>query len=97
VEETRVKAHRRVLFFQPDSDSVSVEKGTETEGVEVVGKALADAKREIGAVMRRLTWWRLVWQVDEIGSIVGDAVRRMWCRDLERHVRVSQFHSPKYY
>ena len=88
VEETRAKAHRSVLFLQPES-SPPISTSSETETTDVVHKALQDAEREMGAVMRRLTWWRVVWRVDEIGSIVGDAVQKVWCRDLERHVRTS--------
>jgi hypothetical protein len=90
VEETRARALRSVLFPQPDFPSPPISTtSSETETTDVVHKALQDAEREMGAVMRRLTWWRMVWRVDEIGSIVGDAVQRVWCRDLERHVRTS--------
>ena len=52
-----------------------------------VGEAIKLAEQEMRPVMDRLTWWRMVWRVDEISSIVGTSVTRTWCRDLERKVR----------
>lgn len=51
--------------------------------VNEVQRALAYAKTEVQAVMERLTWWRCVWRVDDIGDTVRAAVDKAWCRDLE--------------
>ncbi|KAK7035467.1 hypothetical protein VNI00_011760 [Paramarasmius palmivorus] len=51
-----------------------------------VPHALQKAKQEVKPVMDRLTWWRMVWSLDEISSHVSDAVQRAWCRDLEQQV-----------
>jgi len=52
-----------------------------------VGEAIKLAEQEMRPVMDRLTWWRMIWRVDEISSVVGTAVTRTWCHDLERKVR----------
>jgi hypothetical protein len=53
---------------------------------DIVQHALRRAKQDLKPVLTRLTWWRLVWHVDEIGEIVSDAVQRAYCQDLEQHV-----------
>ena len=55
-------------------------------GGEPVRHAVARAKKDIRPSINRLTWWRMVWRVDEIGSYVQDIVTRSWCRELEEHV-----------
>lgn len=54
---------------------------------DVVDVALQDAEKEMLLVMDKLTWWRLLWRVDEIGGIVGTAIDKTWCRELENQVR----------
>ena len=56
-----------------------------------VDEAIKLAEKEMRPVMDWFTWWRMVWRVDEISSIVGTAVTRAWCRDLERKVRFISF------
>ncbi|CAL1706479.1 unnamed protein product [Somion occarium] len=60
-------------------------------GIEVLGtdesnevkEAVTQAKQEIKVVMDRLTWWRLLWKVDDIAEIVTTSVHTTWCRNLE--------------
>ena len=52
-----------------------------------VDEAIKLAEQEMRPIMDRLTWWRMIWKVDEISSIVGTAVTQTWCHDLERKVR----------
>ncbi|KAF9478816.1 hypothetical protein BDN70DRAFT_808062 [Pholiota conissans] len=49
-----------------------------------VDNALKQARKEMGQVMDTLTWWRMIWRVDEISGIVAAAVRQTWCHELER-------------
>jgi len=70
VEEAKARVHGEVLG---------------TDGSEV-RKAVKEAEREMKGVMDGLTWWRMVWRVDEIGQIVGNAVQRAWCKELEHRV-----------
>lgn len=56
------------------------------DSVSEVKKALARAKVEVKAVMDRLTWWRCVWRIDDIGDTVKTAVDKAWCRELEDRV-----------
>ncbi|KAL0578284.1 hypothetical protein V5O48_003695 [Marasmius crinis-equi] len=55
-------------------------------GGEPVRHAVDLAKRDIKPSIDRLTWWRMVWRVDEIGSYVQDVVKRGWCKELEEHL-----------
>lgn len=56
------------------------------DGMSEVEAALKRASKEMKSVMDDLTWWKMLWKVDEIGEIVGNAVRRVWCKDLEEKV-----------
>ncbi|KAL4251475.1 hypothetical protein ABKN59_005735 [Abortiporus biennis] len=49
----------------------------------VVKEALDKASVEIKSTMDGLTWWRIVWKVDDIGDTISSAVRRAWCTELE--------------
>lgn len=71
-EEARTKARWEVL-------GPGVGKIEESE----VAVAIKAAEKEMRVVMDDLTWWRMLGRVDEIGVIVGNAVRRVWCKDLE--------------
>jgi hypothetical protein len=44
--------------------------------------------------MDELSWWRVMWRVDEIGVMVCSALKGAWCKDLERNVRISRSKSP---
>jgi len=70
VEEAKARVHGEVLG---------------TDGSEV-RKAVKEAEREMKGVMDGLTWWKMAWGVDEIGQIVGNAVQRAWCKQLEHKV-----------
>ncbi|KAJ8509068.1 hypothetical protein ONZ45_g8732 [Pleurotus djamor] len=50
---------------------------------DLVEAALKRSEREMKVVMDRLNWWRMVSHVDEIGTLVGEAVSRTWCKDLD--------------
>lgn len=56
------------------------------QGTDEVHKAMNHAEKEMKEVMDDLTWWTMLGRVDEIGMIVGNAVRRVWCRELEDKV-----------
>ncbi|PSR76504.1 hypothetical protein PHLCEN_2v8407 [Hermanssonia centrifuga] len=60
------------------------------EAASEVRSAMDIAKRQVQPVMSRLTWWRLVWRVDDVGETVGAAVDQAWCRQLENKLN---FHS----
>jgi hypothetical protein len=55
-----------------------------------VRRAVSAAKQDVQTVMNRLTWWRCIWRVDDIGGTVKAAVDRAWCRELENKVRLGQ-------
>lgn len=75
VEEAKAKAHADVLGSKAGS-----------KGEPEVATAMTLAAKDMKAVMDHLTWWRMLSRVDEIGLIVGNAVRRVWCKDLEAKV-----------
>ncbi|KAF5370647.1 hypothetical protein D9758_001821 [Tetrapyrgos nigripes] len=48
-----------------------------------VSKALSQARRDVHKSMNSLTWWKALWRIDEISSIVTSMVHNAWCKDLE--------------
>ncbi|KAF9263386.1 hypothetical protein L218DRAFT_347237 [Marasmius fiardii PR-910] len=75
----------------------SVEEEREKAIKEILGggrvrHAVDRAKSDITPSMDRLTWWRMIWRVDEISNYVQEVVGRAWCRGLEEHLI---FHSGK--
>lgn len=73
LEEAKVRAHGEILSRSSDSG-------------DAVTTALDLAAKEIKVVMDRLTWWRMVWCVDEISHLITQAVQQPRCRTLEHHV-----------
>ncbi|KAI0645917.1 hypothetical protein C8Q79DRAFT_1071559 [Trametes meyenii] len=71
VEESKAKVHLAV-FGPPGTDG------------DEIGKAVAQAKRNVQVTMDALQWYKLFWRVDDIREVVTAAVDRAWCRDLER-------------
>lgn len=59
------------------------------KGGDEVHKAMNHAEKEMKETMDGLTWWAMLGRVDEIGMIVGNAVRRIWCRELEDKVNIA--------
>lgn len=60
--------------------------GSEDNDAKVVNTALNDATANLHSMFQRLTWWRAIWQVDELDFIISGAVDRLWCNDLEKWV-----------
>jgi hypothetical protein len=81
--EARASAYPNVFLQHTSSNNNRAGVGD----VNVVQKSLAVSKREMDSIMRRLTWWRIIRRVDKIKTTVGNAVRKLWCRDLEQHVK----------
>ncbi|KAG6866751.1 hypothetical protein C0991_011410 [Blastosporella zonata] len=75
VEEAKVRAQGEVLG--PSSSSA--------EGDAVID-ALNLAAKEVKVVMDRLTWWRMIWRVDEISHVLTQAVLQPGCRTLEQQL-----------
>lgn len=77
IEEAQARVEGKI-FARHESGQKAV--------LDEVDEAIKLAEQEMRPVMDRLTWWRMVWRVDEISSIVGTAVTRTWCHNLERKV-----------
>lgn len=60
--------------------------GRTAEG-DIVGLALAQGTNRIKATLDSLSFWNMVWRVDEVESLIGATVRKEWCRGLEDGVR----------
>ncbi|KAI0075753.1 hypothetical protein K474DRAFT_1646119 [Panus rudis PR-1116 ss-1] len=45
--------------------------------------AVSKAKQDVRTTMDRLTWWRLLWKVDDIADTVMFGVNKAWCGELE--------------
>lgn len=65
--------------------------GLDITDVDQVAEAIRLADAEMRPVMNRLTWWRMIWRVDEISNIVDHAVTRTWCQALEKKVSTGLF------
>jgi hypothetical protein len=81
VEEARARVQGEVLGLSWQHDASG-----STHGRGEVTVALKTTERDIRVVMDRLKWWRMVWQVDEVGGIVGGVVEKAWCKELEEKV-----------
>lgn len=79
IEETQAKAENQI-FGRYDRDA-----GKKPEP-NAVAEAIREAEVELKDVVDRLSWWRMMWRVDEISTIVGTAVKGAWCHDLEKKV-----------
>ncbi|KJA27888.1 hypothetical protein HYPSUDRAFT_130531 [Hypholoma sublateritium FD-334 SS-4] len=60
--------------------------GTEKIILNEVEQATKQAEKDMKIVMDRLTWWRMVWRIDEISGIICSALRQSWCYDLEKRL-----------
>lgn len=52
-----------------------------------IEKALSLGTKEMNALLGSLSFWKMVWRVDEIGALVSAAVQGQWCKGLENQVR----------
>lgn len=52
-----------------------------------IEKALFLGTKEMNTLLGSLTFWRMVWRVDEIGALVSTAVQGQWCKGLENQVQ----------
>jgi len=52
-----------------------------------IEKALSLGTKEMNTLLGSLSFWKMVWRVDEIGALVSVAVQGQWCRGLEIQVR----------
>lgn len=84
VEEEQARVH--VDVFGVPEHSAATESTDVVSDSDVVGRALKRAETEMKIVLDQLTWWRMIWRVDEISVIVGGAVERAWCKELEHQV-----------
>ncbi|TFK23942.1 hypothetical protein FA15DRAFT_593363 [Coprinopsis marcescibilis] len=78
VEEEREKVEIDVLGPVEGSPQTRNARGNQ------VAEALKVAEVQMQDVMNRLTWWRMIWRVDEITGLVAAAMERTWCPELER-------------
>ncbi|KAH9485573.1 hypothetical protein JR316_0002483 [Psilocybe cubensis] len=60
--------------------------------INIVSEAIKQAERDMRPVMDRLTWWQMIWRVDEISNIVATAVERTWCSNLEKKLILETGH-----
>ena len=58
-------------------------------GTDEIHKAMKYAERGMKEIMDELNWWVMLGSVDEIGMIVGNGIRKVWCTELEDKVHHS--------
>jgi len=76
IEETITKTQSNVFERRDESAT--------TENEVVI--AIEEAQKDMLQVLSRLTWWRMIWRVDEISNSVATAVSKSWCRKLGKKV-----------
>lgn len=59
---------------------------TYDNGENEILKAVSKSRKDIKTAMDCLTWWKLLWKVDDVGDIMTTAIDRAWCKDLEHKV-----------
>ncbi|KAH7925514.1 hypothetical protein BV22DRAFT_1064712 [Leucogyrophana mollusca] len=69
VEELRARVELEVLGASGDTGRVE--------------KALKDGTKEMQILLDSLSWWKMLWRVDEVGVMVGGALDKHWCKELE--------------
>lgn len=52
-----------------------------------VENALSLSTKDMNTLLGSLSFWKMVWRVDEIGALVSTAVQGQWCKGLESQVR----------
>ncbi|KIL65908.1 hypothetical protein M378DRAFT_10491 [Amanita muscaria Koide BX008] len=70
-----------IRFGQDDLPRVIEAPVQETEGI---AEAMMQSNRQMRGIMDNLTWWRVLWRVDEVSGLVHAAVERTWCPELEK-------------
>ncbi|KAF8813850.1 hypothetical protein BYT27DRAFT_7250731 [Phlegmacium glaucopus] len=83
IDASNLRAKIEEVQARVEGDVFGGRPGDKT-AVDEVAEAIRLAEAEMRLVMDRLTWWRMVWKVDEISSIVGHALARTWCQALEK-------------
>ncbi|THV05015.1 hypothetical protein K435DRAFT_774024 [Dendrothele bispora CBS 962.96] len=68
-------------FVKSQKDILGVYEVTTAESI--VAKAFAQATRDMHRSLDKLSWWKALWRIDEISSIVFSMVQNAWCKDLE--------------
>ena len=63
-------------------------KPAQAGGKDIVDASLKLASKEMKHFLARLSWWKAIPRIDETSGIVGDAVERVWYKDLEQKVCV---------
>ncbi|KAG6813369.1 hypothetical protein H0H92_011635 [Tricholoma furcatifolium] len=76
LEEAKARGPREVFSF-PQSSRAEVDAVVDSVNI---------AAQEVKVVMDRLTWWRMVWRVDEISTLVTQAMSQPGCRKLEQRL-----------
>ncbi|KAG0708366.1 hypothetical protein DFH29DRAFT_795122 [Suillus ampliporus] len=51
-----------------------------------IDEALLRGPKEMKSLLESLTWLKMIWRVDEIDVLVGSALERHWCRELENQL-----------
>ncbi|KAG1731473.1 uncharacterized protein EDB91DRAFT_1305688 [Suillus paluster] len=57
-----------------------------------IDEALLRGSKEMKALLESLTWLKMMWRVDEIDVLVGSALERYWCRELENQLILQTGH-----
>jgi len=77
IEEAKARIPLEIFFGPP----------AQAGGKDIVDASLKLASKEVKHFLTRLSWWKIIPRIDETSGIVGDAVERVWCKDLEQEVR----------
>ena len=76
----------RVSELKSQVEDAKMAARKEVLGCPEIHKAMKHAEKEMKEVIDALTMWTMLGNVDEIGTIVGNGIREVWCRMLEDKV-----------
>lgn len=80
LEEAKVDAQRETFSRPTTPHSMS------TTQTDAIAYAFHQARMDTKLLMQHLTWWRMLWNVDEISALVNQAVQKTWFRDFKKQV-----------
>ncbi|KAG2153708.1 uncharacterized protein EDB93DRAFT_1134238 [Suillus bovinus] len=89
VSQTRVAIDRvftSASELQSQVEEVRARTGREVLVESGIDEALLRGSKEMKALLESLTWLKMIWRVDEIDSLVGFAMDKHWCRELENQL-----------
>lgn len=88
VQEARTKARHDVFVYADKLFSANL---TANAPLNRIAAALDLAEEDIKQTIDRLTWWRVLWRVDDVTDTINDTIKNSRCKELEKQVSAIYF------